>query len=189
MKKVHVLQNLSWLIIVISCQSALDPNEYVEWVEDVQNGWRVIETRGQLGFDIQCQPEDYLRLKTNGETKFIPDSLQMAFFEVSIRSASMGEDWLTTGYSGYEIQQRIYYFAYLFEQDIFLDVNGERTPCRVFHFERAASPGVAHKFLIGFQTALESRKTHTLVMETDFLSTLPLRFRFSPKPKPRLKGK
>lgn len=186
---VHHALRCVFLMTIWSCQSPLTERDYIDWVEDTRNGLRVVEVREPWVFDIQFKPREYDRLKGGNELTHDEYNTEMAFFELQIKSTASGADWLTDGLTHAERQQRMYFFSYLFEQHIFLEVDHVRIPCHAFHFERAAYPGLPQRFHVGFEIGIEQKKTYTLIVDSDFFSTFLLRFRFLPKRLPRLKGK
>lgn len=178
MKSVH--KPLVFFVFVVtfsSCNAPLDRASYQNWIQDYDNGLHVRQSFSNYVFDLQYQPHDYLR--AIGQTKSVQgDSLQYYILKISVED----RDESIIDYNAIDVlekQHRVYYYSFRFQNDIFLEEDGERLPCVLFHFEN--SDLIRHRmFLLGFENPRSGSSTEsTLVVESERLSALPIKIRIS----------
>jgi hypothetical protein len=139
-------------------------------------------------FDVQYQPNDFLWLQSNkkensSRTPQINESQQ---YLLKIISENINADWIKTG-STNEIQNKLYYFSYLFQNDIFIEEEGTILPCTMVHFEQGQRTSATKVFLLSFENKFPDSKTSTLVIGSRYFGSLPLRIKISKNDIPNLK--
>jgi hypothetical protein len=155
------------------------PAEYVQWVEDEQNGLKAAKTIGDYTFELQYKPDEYVVLRENSvampsaqemrsETASIAD---MQYFTFRISSDS-GNDLLNDEpESASEYSSRLVYFSSLMQQDISLVENGDTLPCMLFHFERTFGVDTRSTFLLGFPKSKDMSTEKTFIYDDQELRT------------------
>lgn len=171
---------------VFACTPALERNEFIAWVEDTRHGLHQVRQKGEWIFDIQYLPLEYRKVKLgfSADSSYIDE--EYMFFLVKISSAIPNRDWLRDGLTSAEAQSLQYYFSYTFPNDIQLEEDGVIHNCEIFHFEKSPQPGHPHIFHVGFNVRQVKKNTWSIIFNSDFFGSFPLRFRFSPEAMPKL---
>jgi len=166
------------LIVFISCSSSLDKKEYIRWVESYDHGLHIRKTNGDFSFDLQYQPAQYValqRMLSSADT--FNDSLQ--HFVLTITPID-NQDFIDHDVHDIaEKQRRLYYFSYLFQNDIHLEENGHRVPCALYHFERQSDLKKSRTFVLAFESIKESSDEVTIVINSDQIGSLPVKIKVS----------
>lgn len=180
MKVNKVLTGL--LFICMACRPSLDKPAYIAWVTDYEHGLHVRRSLSGYTFDVQYQPYDMLRLQ--GMTE--PDSLQHIL--LSILPPGPSGDLVQYGADNEETwQQRMYYFSYSFQQDIYLEQGTRRLPCVLYHFEETARQGKGKTFVLAFENPDPSLAAPCrLVIESPFMGVVPVKIPISKSDIPKL---
>lgn len=146
----------------------LKASDYIQWIEDKDNG--LIDSRDfdDLNYYVQYKPVDYVTLKTlgpnglnkniYGETKKEYEGMQ--YFTLTLSNRLSQGDLLkydVTG--GEEYQHRVSYFAFDAQNDIKLIQGTDTLYCKLYHFERTYNIGPFVNLLIGFD--LPSKKNQS----------------------------
>ncbi|MBO9702038.1 MAG: hypothetical protein J7604_17655 [Sporocytophaga sp.] len=137
----------------------LKAGEYIQWIEDKNNG--LIDSRDfdDLNYYVQYKPIDYVTLKTLGpdglnkkifsETKKEYEGMQ--YFTLTLSNRSSQEDLLRYDVTGSEeYQHRVSYFAFDAQNDIKLIQGTDTLYCKLYHFERTYNIGPFVSLLMGF---------------------------------------
>jgi hypothetical protein len=177
-------------ISMMSCSGQLDKNEYVKWVQSYENGLHVRKEWSQFVFDLQYQPSDFLALTNSERTRETSSSSKsspLQYYLLTISCKDPQYDILTYDVANItEKQQRVYYYSYLFQQDIFLEEAGSRFPCVLFHFEQAGMNS-GRKFLLGFDAPVEEEGESTLVVQSSQFGSLPIKITVTKQNIPKVK--
>lgn len=176
------------LILFLSCQQQLDTKDYFFWIENPENELHVIKTSNEFVFDLQYQPYEYLNIlgrnSRNLEAKQAGQETQQFLLKISHQDSK--NDWIRRG-SQKEIQGKLYYFSYLFQEDVYIEENGVVLPCKLYHFEQSQSFGVDKVFLLSFENRFPKSQSATLVINSEYFGSLPIRMKVSKSNIPKLK--
>lgn len=180
------------LLVAMGCNQTLDKVEFVDWVRQNMNKEK---TRGDYLFEVLHRPAEYEVLmrhgKSIGEESFREEKAKldgMTYYELKIGVKGGKEDIMNyQSGNAQEKQQRIYYFSYDFQEDIYLEINGQKIPCALFHFERSYDLANTRKFMLGFSLGNDTTiETTTLVLNSQLLNTGPVKFKFDHTKQPVL---
>ena len=175
MKAINGLAIIS-LAMLFACTSRLDKAAYAAWVSDYDNGLHVRYEKADFIFDVQYQPQDYLRLQ--GREDLPEDGLQHIL--LSIQGKNSSQDVIRRGVTtDEEVRQRLYYFSYLFQNDIALQEGNRKTPCVLFHYEHPVDITKPHTFVLGFEKTGTTAMMCRLVIDTPYISDLPVKINIS----------
>jgi hypothetical protein len=185
---IQIVFLLPLLLFTSSCDNSLSEKNYVSWIEDQTNGLHVVKEFDDFVFDVQYQPNDFLWLQSNkkensSRASQVDESQQ---YLLKIVSENLNADWIKTGSSN-EIQNKLYYFSYLFQNDIFIEEEGTILPCTMVHFEQGQRTSATKIFLLSFENKFPDSKTSTLVIGSRYFGSLPLRIKISKNDIPNLK--
>ena len=188
-------------MILLSCSGPGDliPVEYCKWIEDRNNDFHAEHQIGNLIFDVQYRPTDYMVCKS-GYSAFANikelDSLRgnydsSLYISITLKDAD-GKDPLIYDING-DPESALYYFQYQFQQDIYLVAEDEKekiTP-ELFHFERFYTVNNCRVFLLAFDKKnIPADKDITLVVDSDYLASGRVQFLYKKeliKNQPRIK--
>jgi len=169
----------------------LNPTDYIHWVEDESNGLHKVEEVGDLIYDVQYKPTDYILCKTGEIDGVVSDGLldslraqydSLLYFTVTLKN-STGKDPISQNSNSKEIEEAaIYYFQYNFQKDIYIEVVDtvkiKHTPV-LFHFERMYTVNNAKVFLIAFDNTIEMKeKDLQLIIHSNYLTSGLVKFYF-----------
>lgn len=192
MNKKYCMVLLCLLFGSISCSNELGQDEYVQWVHDYANGLHVKKEAGDFVFDVQFTPAEYKRLQNN-QLKEIdrnqrPEQEEMQYYTLTVSSQDPGADLIN--YNVQEAgdkQRRLYYFSYLFQEDIYLEENGKRVSCVLYHFEKPVDLKRSSTFVLGFENPNPQPETVKLVIDSEQFSALPIKIKINKDNIPALK--
>lgn len=176
--------------ILFSCSGNLDRDEYIRWVQDVDNGLHTRKDFLDFTFDLQYQPTEYMLLqrgadRTDGNTADNQSYMQYYTLTISVKENAV--DFINYNVSNdLERQQKLYYFSYQFQDDIWLEENGKKLPCVLFHFEKSAGFNNSRTFVLGFETPFEISDGAIFNIHTEHFSSFPVGIKISKKNIPLL---
>ncbi len=138
----------------------LAPSEYVEWIENRQNGMATTKKLNDIVFSLLYKPDAYealVRLKGDSLTETTLNDVKkelkgMQYYTLRIATLDNKGELLkhkleTTD----EYYRRIEYCSFKMQDDIKLIDNGDTLPCRLFHFERVFSVAPEATFVLAFE--------------------------------------
>jgi hypothetical protein len=176
--------NLLGLLIILlflwSCGNSLPKEEYIKWVEDEKNRLHLSKTVEEYKIEVQYEPKDYKWLLSGEHQGREVDSMQ--YYQLTIERVDKLE--LLLG-SNPDRQANLYYFSYRFEHDISLEEAGHSLPCLLFHLESSGSTS-RKRFLLGFKEDKNEQQISTLVINSEWFGSLPIRFKIDKENIPTL---
>lgn len=186
MRKTKLIVLAGIALVSASCSTALNSDEFIAWVKDYENGLHVKQEHEPYVFDLQFQPADFVRLQRNDDNTLPGDLKAMQYYTLKIGTNSQA-DFLSTGVSNHiEKQQKLYYFSYLFQDNIKLhEEDGEILPCVLYHFERGLNK--ESTFVLGFENPKPLSKSASLVVESEEFGSFPVKIKISKDNIPSLK--
>ena len=186
MKVIKQLIVLSLILLTgISCSSELDSTEFMEWVKHPENGLHRTKTLSPYEFDAQLKPIAYIALqeKGSGLKKSEFDQLAEAekdivYIDLQVGLEGSEMDMLQYKSEGLvDYKERLYYYSFRFEHDLYLEQNGQKIPCSMYHFERSFSLKGSRRFLLGFEVKDHTHPV-TLVINSEVLGLGVVKIKF-----------
>jgi hypothetical protein len=163
------------LFVLNGCSNQLGQEEYIHWVRSYDNGLHVQKEVDIYKFDLQYQPLSYLQLLNRGNSVDSSPSDSMQYYVLRIGMVKDGHDIITYQVqNAVEKQQRLYYFSYLFQNSIYLEDNGVKFPCSLFHFEQSDMDR-ARTFVLGFPKS--NGEEPSLVVDCPMFGSLPVKIK------------
>lgn len=183
-----------FLLVLTGCSSALEPKEYMQWVESYDNPLHLKCQAGAYVFDLQYKPAPYLVMQQEGA--FSPAALQqdtasgsMQYYTLTLGLANGKGDFLDYQVTTVaEQQEKLYYFSYTFQNDIYILENGRKLPCLLFHFERSYDLKPTRTFVLGFENPSRGAMPTTVVIDSPGLQTGPVQFQINKTNTPTIKS-
>ena len=174
------------LLVISSCTSkeqTLTKKEYVQWVQNPQNGLRKKKDISDYHFEVIHKTPEYMSIQgvKNIDPEMESYELQIASNNPSVTAMDLG----VTDMGQY--QDKVNYFAFDFQRDIRLVVDGDSIYPTHFHFERTYDIKPYVSFDIAFKKQ-DLEKERTIYINGTRLGVGPLKFKFKDiKNTPKLK--
>lgn len=147
-------------LLISSCTKAvLDPKQYKAWVENADNGLKVVKPVGELVYTLQYCPVDYLILR---EQDTLPNEKQIAerrkallgaeYYHLRIGTKNKSDVMQYGLPTSQDLIRRSDQLNFEFQQAIFLLAGNDTLPCAIYQFENSygLSPDIVVN--LGFQT-------------------------------------
>jgi hypothetical protein len=176
-------------LFLSSCKETLDRSAFINWVHDYRNGLHVKKIVSEFVFDLQYKPSQYIALMSTTPSVSADPVLEYYTLNISLKDPSV--DFINYNVNDSDAKQKkVYYFSYLFQDDIFLEEAGGRMPCVLFHFEQSDLKK-SRTFVLGFEkskSALDGSGDETrLVIDSPYFTSLPIKIKISKASIPELK--
>ncbi|ABG60450.1 hypothetical protein [Cytophaga hutchinsonii] len=187
-----LLQVIIIYVLLTACSvKELSPSDYIYWVEDPDNGLHKIEQIGELVYEVQYKPADYILCKTGELDEVVSDKLldslrtqydSLIYFTIVLKTTS-GKDPVSQHTNSKDIEEAaLYYFQYNFQQDIHLkiaDKDDKQYSPVLFHFERMYTINNAKVFLMAFDKTSEMKDNDLqLIIHSKYLTSGLVKFYF-----------
>jgi hypothetical protein len=177
MKKGSSVMFLLVCLWLMACSGALRQEDYRTWVEDMDNGLHVQQDEGNYLIDVQYMPADYMWLQNPSGNRHELDSME--YYRI-ILTPKAAIDFLDVDVKTPEDRQRrLYYFSYLFQNDVLLEEDGIKKPCVMAHFESGADVQKGRRFVLGFESPGKPSGVSKLIINSEHLSSLPIVIKIS----------
>lgn len=187
MDKAFARLAIMFCILLASCSRTLEREEYVRWVEDYTNGLHIQKAAAGFVFDLQYLPAAYRSLLNSPSGTPTSAEQGMQYYTLKIDLKDSPGDIISYHVRDIsEKQQRLYYFSYLFQNDLYLEEAGEKIPCVLFHFEQSDLQ-TSRTFVLGFETSGETLEESSLVIDSQQFDSLPIKIKVSKQNIPVLK--
>lgn len=165
-----MIRTILYLLLPIICffslyscsqQEALPPVNYVRWVKDAKNGLLQTKVLNEFEFMVQYKPLDFI-VAQEQRTITLSKSLLEA------RKKELGVDYIyynfriknregklspvgSGAHSEQQYQQRLGYFTFDMQQDLYLLHGQDTFPCTLFQFVRNYDVAPYVEFALGFK--------------------------------------
>lgn len=175
---------------LVSCaKEALEPVPYTSWVENEDNGLRSSKVMGEYKLTLQYKPVEYVIVREE-KTEAIKASVvhdrtkqlgQMQYYNLRLEPAVPGINVSDIGViSDTDHAERINYFTFGMQENIYLVDGGDTLGCKLFQYERTYDLAPYIDFVLAFELP-DSSKTGTpadkvFVLDGTRLGIGPVRF-------------
>ncbi|MBC7412326.1 MAG: hypothetical protein H7331_07720 [Bacteroidia bacterium] len=145
--------------LVNNINTQLSPSEYVQWIQNSENGLKKEKKIDEISFSLQHKPTDYVICQEEQTNTISPQVLKskraelndMEYYDFKIILANGEGELLKHNLeSNDQYDKRVKYFAFEMQKDIAIVQNNDTIPCALFHFERAYDVSPFSTFLLGF---------------------------------------
>lgn len=154
---------------------SLKPEEYINWVEDSENGFLLEKDINEFSYVALLKPMDYSALVEMAVLEKInPDKFKevrktyegMDYFTFKISCSETKDELLRyKSSSSSEYFNRLEYFSFKAQNDFSLLSGTDTLACQLFHFERSFGMAPVLTFVIGFPKQESNRGSKTLIYE------------------------
>lgn len=169
-------------ILMAACQPAeRSPGDYTRWLAENQTQLSTQTTQSGLLFSLNYLPADWLALREAGaeNTEALGKVRQeyggLEYYRLRVALQSGQGDVLQFRAAGTdEYYQRVEYFSFGLQHDIYLLAGQDTLPCRLFHFERNYGAAPYMDFMLGFEEKEGNNFDHTLMYHERVYSNILL---------------
>ncbi|MBI4648071.1 MAG: hypothetical protein HY738_16170 [Bacteroidia bacterium] len=146
--------------IFFSCsEKELNAVDYISWIENDDNGLKVIKEFGKLVFEIQYKPYDYIIVKEEKNTVFhdelakkVSELEELQYFTFRIRLKDQSVAPIRFNLSDEtEYNRRLEYFSFSMKNDMFLVEGADTLDCVLYHFEPDYGITSNNTFVLAFR--------------------------------------
>ncbi|MGB3181229.1 MAG: hypothetical protein WBB45_07545 [Cyclobacteriaceae bacterium] len=175
LKSLTIILSLSCFILS-GCSMGLDKEEYITWVSSYENGLHVRQKHGEFVFDVQYQPPEYVYLLQNGHLPSTAEEKEglvvlsdMQYYKLSVGLSDQNKDFISwnTNSKGQRDKKK-HYFSYQFEKDIWLEDEGKRYPCQLFHYEQSIDLKPSRTFVLAFENPNGGSEGSKLMIDAEW---------------------
>ncbi|MCK6648972.1 MAG: hypothetical protein L6Q66_04905 [Bacteroidia bacterium] len=154
-------------LFLFSCGiTSLDRNEYISYIENVDNGLNVIKTVGEINYSIQYKPEDYIMIKERSYGNKVLIENNMYYFTLRLALSDKSKDILKYNISSpSEYYQRVNYYSFGFQDDILLFSGMDTLECSLFQYVPSYGLSPSADFVLGFEKVGESENDLQFVLD------------------------
>lgn len=158
----HVIYLLLFGLLVACTNPGSEPMEpvsFVKWVENQDNGLKVVKEFDQFKFSLQYRPLEYISVLENRDKQLteatVTDDVNelhgLQYYVLKIQSKTANE-MLETGIDNEEEYfERLYYFTSLAQIDISLVQGTDTLPTVLYHFERNYGLAPYNNMVLAFE--------------------------------------
>jgi hypothetical protein len=154
---------------------SLKPAEYIQWVENPENGFLLEKSINEFTYVALYKPVDYSSLVEIATLEKInPDKFKevkktyegMEYFTFKITCSATNDELLRyKSSSSSEYFNRLEYFSFKAQNDFNLLNGSDTVKCDLFHFERSFGLAPVLTFVIGFTKPQKQLGPITLIYE------------------------
>lgn len=144
----------------------LELRDYVRYVENPANGLNVSKEVQDMVYTLQYKPLPYvIALEEMNDTLFLQHLGQretelkdMQYFTLRLEAKNNSQELLKYNLSDEEqYYERVKYFSFDMQRDIYLRDGNDSLPCLLYHFERTYGAAPYAKFVLGFVVSKANR--------------------------------
>ncbi len=188
MNKTIVLVFLASLLVFFGCQTDLDEKAFLKWVENPENGLNKTKKTAEYVYSVLYKPAAYKAILANRKIEL--EDLEVSDFLNFTLTLGVDKDIdfvdYHAGVNGNK-QAILDYLAFSFQNDIWLETNGKKVPCALYHFERSFDLKSTRKINLGFQIEDKGIKNIKLVIAPKFNTSGKVKFSFDLTHIPKVK--
>lgn len=137
---------------------AAGARDYINWVENPDNGLLVTKKSGSLTYSLQFTPLEYRILKEHADdtltesklTAYTNEIKDMQYYTFRIEDEKGGDLLKADATSKEDFSSRLQYFSSDMQKDLFLIEGNDTLSCLLFHFERSYGIDPRSTFVLGF---------------------------------------
>ncbi|HPI85880.1 MAG TPA: hypothetical protein PLR01_05870 [Bacteroidales bacterium] len=162
--------------------------DYVQWIQDPDNGFKKEKTINNLTFSAQFKPYEYI-VCLEEKKDILPDSLvrrkvgelkDMQYYDLKISLKEFAGELLKYQLtSSQQYTERVNYFAFGMQHDIHLVEGTDTLACELYHFERTFDAAPTSTILLGFHISNQkTAENKTLLFYDRTFNTGLIKFTF-----------
>lgn len=167
-------------------QSYLVGSEYMQYVENEKNGLKHTKQIGDMSFQMQYCPTEYLLLNEHKTEQLSHEIVEerlmhndsMLFFKLRIKADGSNDVLNYQLNSSDDYYARIQYMSYGFEESIALVHKVDTIFPALFHFERTYGIAPYTDFMLAFDTGIKEDGTFQILIDDKVFDNGLLKFTY-----------
>jgi hypothetical protein len=167
---------LAFCTLPCACNKRIDRNDYFAKINSHDSGLHNKVVSGTFYFDVLYTPPEYQVLLNSDEALTKEQVADLAaknralqYYQLEIGVLDNSADLVQTLSRNKDVSEQVlYYLSYRFQNDIFLEAQGQKYQCALFHFERSFDLRNSRKFLLAFEN--DPSEEVFLVVDSKLLS-------------------
>ncbi len=166
----------------------LPPSDYVQWVNNAENGLLKEKTIPPLTVEVLYKPLAYIVANEERSNVISKEVYQGRIKELeglqyyTLKLGIMDENLDVTNYevtNNAEQQERLNYLSFAMQRDIKLIDGKDTLPCKLFHFERSYDLSSTRTFVLAFdQLETNQNQSKTLILDLPYFKTGPIKLNY-----------
>ncbi|MBA4241928.1 MAG: hypothetical protein C0448_14475 [Sphingobacteriaceae bacterium] len=174
----------------MSCEKTkLSPNDYVNWVEDNDNGLNVSKDFKGISFHVLYKPVNYIvakeflngGVKKNETGKRITELGNMQYVTLRINVSNSNEVLGANLKSQNEYYERLEYYMNNIQDDLMLIEDKDTLPCLLSHFERNYGLAPYNDIVLAFGESINKSADKLIVFNDRVFGTGPVMLKINNK--------
>lgn len=183
------INNFIWFLlftVLVSCVKTESKKELLQedYINEIKNNASLIQEKkiGSISYKLVYKPAEYVMLKENKNIKSedFKNSLiqykKMEYYTLEISIKDFNDEvmkYQTASESEYS--EKLDYYNFKFQQDIFQVIGNDTTYCQAYYFERnyGLSPKIRFNFAFDASTRQDNR---TICVDEKYLNSGTLKF-------------
>lgn len=189
MQAIKIILILIIILNLFSCgKESMLPSDYVEWVNNIDNGLLKEKTISPLNVELLYKPIPYIISNEKRSNKIPKKEYEARVNKLkglqyyTLKLSIVGGETDVTNFEVSEISQqqdRLSYLSFAMKNDIRLIEEGDTLPCVLYHFERSYDVVPSRTFVLAFDQRPEYKKSNkTLVLDLSYFKTGPIKINF-----------
>lgn len=157
-------------LLVFSCaKKKMTAIDYMRYVENEDNGLKVSKNIGEVNYTIQFKPVEYILLKENRANDPKEKEIDgMQYYTLSFSLKKSDKDILRHDLREQnEYYERVNYFSYGLQNDIYLVEGTDTLKCNLFNYVRSYGLSPRADFILGFNKTGKNMIQDKLVVVED----------------------
>ena len=164
----------------------LSATDYVQWATSEDSGLVQEKQVGDYAFELRALPPELLVLRDHGPEAasqaewpaWIEERSRAQYFQFRISTPDAQQPVLKHQVAGQsEYDERVKYFSFDMQRQLYLLNGADTLKCKLFHFERSYDLAPFSNFLLAFEKDPTVQGNQAFVYEDLALGVGPIRFR------------
>jgi hypothetical protein len=180
------LVGICLLMLLTACQKSKNVREYMGWVEKEENGLHKTKSIGAYEISLQYKPLEYIVTKEERKDRISEQTLvsrmeklqDFQYFTLRLSSKDKQLKIMDIGnQTDQDYYNKVNYFSFGMQEDIYLVEDKDTLECKLFHFERNYDLAPYIDFLLAFTGPRSGViRDKELVFEDKYLGIGPVKF-------------
>ncbi|MDR1680053.1 MAG: hypothetical protein LBR81_09820 [Prevotellaceae bacterium] len=153
-------------------QEALQPIDYVRWIENKDNGLKIDMEDSPYLYELQYQPVAYLAIRQTNNPQITPAALKQAidnrgdYLYFSLKMQKQGERGILSDMDINSVNKNSYLLSGI-QNDMFVLSGGDSLQCVMSHFESANSLIPYDRCVLAFEKPKDEKDDLVFLFRTD----------------------
>ena len=162
LRKYHLITTILICLLSVSCtKKKVSGLDYIRYIENEDNGLKVSRNIDGIKYSVMYKPVDFVLLKENRNDNLKEkreDLIGMQYYTLSYSLITNDKDILKAKLNSKdEYFERVNYFSFGLQNDVFLVDGKDTLKCKLFNYVRSYGLSPRADFIMAFET--KTKKT------------------------------